>query len=203
MQCPIGDQPLKQEDAQHFLSSVQSRIVQSVIAGAANASRRFADDELLASTPMLRAMTLNQSIIKIALDRLRGTAARSEYVGNAWRWAIEDRILLRFKKAGANGWPVNNYPTRQSLQYVNLKEGHQLSFLPTPDMLTALYTMDMLEEQVVDIQIVRMSSRRTCSWAYSIYARSAIIPVIRQEVLLPEAQAPSRVRLKKSKKKAP
>lgn len=200
MHTPAADQ-LQEDEARELLAPVQSRIVQAVIAGAAQAARRCAQDELLNADASVRAMVLNQSIVSTALERLRGTAARPERVGNAWRWNIEERALLRFKKAGVDGWPVNNYSTHQSLQYVNARSPQQLRFLPVPDMLTVLYTMDMLDERVVSIEIVRMRGKRDCSWAIPVHARTGIIPVVRQETI-PEIPAATRVRFKKPKKKA-
>lgn len=194
-------QLLPEDEARELLAPLQSRIVQAVIGGASQASRRYEQDHLLAADATLRAMVLNQSIVSLAHDRLRGTAARAERVGNAWRWNVAERALLRFKKAGVDGWPVNNYSTRQSLQYVNVSMPHQQSFLPPPDMLTVLYSMDMLDQHVVGIEVVRMRGKRDCSYSIPIFARTGIISTARQE-LIPELPAPTRVRFKKPKKEA-
>lgn len=201
MQHPADHQPLQETDARELMAPIQSRIVTAVIDGVANARRRFARDELLTADATLRAMALNQSIVTVARTRLRGTAARAEHIGNAWRWNLEDQLLFRFKKAGADGWPVNNYSTRQSLQYVNVPGAQQQTFVKPPDMLTILYTLDLLDEQIVSIDIVRMRGQRDCSWAFPIHSRTGILPLARQEQL-PDLPAATQVRFKKSKKKA-
>ncbi|MBA3586024.1 MAG: hypothetical protein H0W41_00120 [Chloroflexi bacterium] len=192
---------LLEDEARELLAPIQGRIAQAVTGGAAQAYRRYTQDHQLAADATVRAMVLNQSIVSVAHDRLRGTIARPERIGNAWRWNVGERALLRFKKAGVDGWPVNNYSTRQSLQYVNARVPQQQCFLPVPDMLTVLYSMDMLDEHVVSIEIVRMRGKRDCSWSIPVFARTGIIPAARQESI-PDLPAATRVRFKKPKKEA-